>query len=288
MILSMSLQLRAKAYALKKRDLISIPIVVFLISCAGAVSACGTMANGRRWGQDATLAPGWARIGQAALNAATAPETWGPAVGALALQINDADRKVQEWAVKKTPVFGSPEHAEHMSNDLRDAAGAIWVVSGVAAPSGEAANEWLIAKAKGFGVQAGAGVLMRETVGFLKTSTNRTRPNGVDTGSFPSAHASGAALYSTFASRNIETLQWPDNVTSAAQISLGALTAATAWARVEANQHYPSDVLAGAALGHFFGVFFTDAFLRLDNRDAPLVLVEPSREGVIALMRFSF
>jgi membrane-associated phospholipid phosphatase len=36
-----------------------------------------------------------------------------------------------------------------------------------------------------------------------------------------------------------------------------------AWARVEARKHYPSDVLAGAALGHFLTAFIHDAFLNL-------------------------
>ena len=34
-----------------------------------------------------------------------------------------------------------------------------------------------------------------------------------------------------------------------------------AWARVEAGRHFPSDVLAGAALGNFITTFILDAFL---------------------------
>ena len=103
----------------------TIPCSAGILVCviAAMVSGCGTMANGRGWGQDATLSPGWTRVGRAAMNAAASPATWGPVVGALALQINDADGKVQEWAVKNTPVFGSTEHAEKMSNDLLDTAG---------------------------------------------------------------------------------------------------------------------------------------------------------------------
>lgn len=35
------------------------------------------------------------------------------------------------------------------------------------------------------------------------------------------------------------------------EIGFGMITAGTAWARVEGGVHYPSDVLAGMALGHF-------------------------------------
>ena len=246
------------------------------------------MSNGRGWGQDATLAPGWARVGEAVLNSAESPETWVPAAGALAFQIGHADRNLEEWAATKTPVFGSHERADRTSNDLQDTAGALWIASGIITPSGDNAEDCLIAKTQGFGVQTGAGIIMCETTGILKSSIDRTRPNGVDRGSFPSAHATNAAFYSTFAFRNIETLELPQAETTISQIGLGTLTAATAWARVEAAQHFPSDVLGGIALGHFLGVFFTDAFLGLENPRHVIMLIEPSREGAIAMVRFDF
>jgi predicted small secreted protein len=260
---------------------------IFLILCASILSACGTMANGRGWGQDATLAPGWGRVGQSAWNAAAAPATWAPAAGAAALQVGHADRKVVVWAARENPVFGSRRNASRMSDDLLETSGVIWVVSGIAAPSGDAFGQWSVNKAQGLGVQTGAGILMRETVGFMKQNINRSRPGGGN-GSLPSAHASGAAAYSTLAYRNIETLDLPPAADTASQISLCALTAATSWARVEANFHYPSDVLAGIAIGHFFGAFFTDAFLGLDNPRNAVVLIEPSREGAIAMLRFNY
>lgn len=262
---------------------------ILLLVCMNIfLSGCGTMRNNRGWGQDATLSPGWSRVGQAALTAATAPETWGTAAGALAFQIGHADRNVVEWASKSTPVYGSQENARKMSDDLLKAAGAIWVVSGVAAPGGDTVEDWTINKAKGFGVEASTGILMQGTVGYLKNATDRTRPNGFDRLSFPSGHSSGAALFATLASKNIGTFGWSDSTMIASRLGLGALTAATAWARVEANQHYPSDVLAGIAIGHFFGAFFTDAFFGIDNPRNTLVLFEPSRNGAVATVRFDY
>ncbi|HXY61862.1 MAG TPA: phosphatase PAP2 family protein [Nitrospirota bacterium] len=260
--------------------------IVFFLAVAN--SGCGTLPNGRGWGQDATLSPGWERIQHAAWNAATAPETWAPAAGALAFQIDHADTKVSEWAAKNTPIFGSQQNADEMSTALLDASAVVWVASGIAAPSGNSTGDWLEAKAKGFGIEAGAGVVTLGTVDVLKTTVHRMRPNGADDQSFPSGHSTGAAFFSTVASRNIETLSWSQGATTAAQIGLGALTAATAWARIEANQHYPSDVLAGIAIGHFFGAFLTDAFLGLDNPRHLSLLVEPSRAGGIAMLQFNF
>jgi membrane-associated phospholipid phosphatase len=88
------------------------------------------------------------------------------------------------------------------------------------------------------------------------------------------------------ASRNVSTLGWSDNAVSASRFGLGTLTAATAWARVEANQHYPSDVLAGIALGHFFGAFITDAFLGVSDPNRLVVTFEPSRAGYTVVARF--
>ena len=243
------------------------------------------MANGRGWGQDATLAPGWQRVGRAALNAAVAPETWIPAAGALAFQIGRADQNLAEWAARETPVFGSQDRANFMSDVLRDTSGLIWVTSAVGTPSGDTAEDWWIAKAKGFAVQAGEGAFARQTVGFLKKSVDRQRPNG-GTWSFPSLHATATASNSTLAARNIETLQWSSRATTATQWSLGALTGLTAWSRLEAHQHYPSDVLAGIAIGHFLAAFFNNAFMGLDG--SVEVVVEASRKAAFAGVRVGF
>ena len=174
-----------------------------------------------------------------------------------------------------------------MSDNLLDSSAVIWVASIAVAPSGDTVTEWSIAKAAGIGVQTAGGILTRSTVGFLKQNVGRSRPGGGN-GSFPSAHASGAATYATFASANIETLGWSRGAVTASDIGLGALAAATAWARVEANFHYPSDVLGGIAIGSFFGVFFTDAFLGLDNPRNVMVQLGPSREGAVVAVRFNF
>ena len=81
---------------------------------------------------------------------------------------------------------------------------------------------------------------------------------------------------------HIDTLPWPEVSRTALQASMIGLTIGTAWARVEAKQHFPSDVLFGAALGNFFGAFMNEAFLGLDGR----VTIQPSREGVVLGLRW--
>lgn len=252
------------------------------------LSGCSALANGSGWGQDATLTPGWERVGRAAKNAAFATGTWAPAAAALALQIGHADQNLQEWAAKNHPVFGSQRNADQMSDHLLRASGALWLASGLATPSGSEEGVWFQNKAQGIGVQMGAGILLRSTVGLLKDTTKRMRPNGLGKSSFPSYHASNTSLFNTMASKNIEHLGWSGNAVANTRFGLGTLTAATAWARIEANQHYPSDVLAGIALGHFFGAFFTDAFLGIADPNQAQVLFEPSRDGYTMIVRFGF
>jgi hypothetical protein len=45
--------------------------------------------------------------------------------------------------------------------------------------------------------------------------------------------------------------------------SLHGLGFATAWARMEGGWHYPSDTLAGMAIGNFCAEFFSDASMGL-------------------------
>ncbi len=262
------------------RIVAALPIVL-------ALCGCGTMPSGRRWGEDVTLAPGWEQVGRAAWNAAAAPETWLPIAGALVLQAGHADENVAAWAARRTPVYGSQRNADRMSDNLKHASEALWIVSALATPSGDEFGEWSLNKVRGFGVQIGSGILLRPTVGSLKSATDRTRPNGGGE-SFPSAHAAATAHYATMTVMNVEALELSPATSTVTQVGLAALTVATAWARVEANQHYPSDVLAGMALGHFFGAFFTDAFMGGDDPQAVHILLEPSREGAAAIVRFEF
>lgn len=252
------------------------------------LSGCGTMQNGRGWGQDATLTPGWDRVGRAALNALAAPETWATAAGAAAFQIGHADRNVSDWAARSTPVYGSRHNAYQASDRLLYASEAIWAVSGAATPSGDAAGEWIRSKIKGFSAEAGGGIAALGVVDTLKEGTDRSRPDRSNRRSFPSAHAAGSSYFFTLSSRHIDAYGWPDDAVTAGRISLGALAAATAWARVEAYKHYPSDVLAGIAIGHFFGAFVTDTFVGADNPRNAMVLFEPAKGGGLAMVRFDF
>jgi hypothetical protein len=61
-----------------------------------------------------------------------------------------------------------------------------------------------------------------------------------------------------------------------------------AWQRVERNKHFPSDVLAGAAIGHFLTAFIHDAFLGLPEDSMFGFVIFPLKSGAMTELRFAF
>jgi hypothetical protein len=251
-----------------------------------ALGACATGTGGSFWGADATIAPGWQRLGRAAATAAADPFTWAPAVGAAALQIGEVDNDIADWANEETPVFGSRETASDASDWLRAASLAAYVGTGLGAPA--PSGGWLSAKAKGLVVGAAA---MGTTIGLTelaKEASDRERPMGQGNNSFPSGHAS---LTSVSARLTSETLRYYDispGARIAADVGLAGLALTTAWARVEAGEHHPADVLAGAALGNFLAVFMTEAFLRDSLGQSATVHATAHRGGMEIGMAITF
>jgi hypothetical protein len=248
---------------------------------AGFLSGCVTLPNGGAWGEDATLFPGWQRIGRTALDAALDPETWAPAAAALVLQIADMDEELSEWASDSTPLFGSQDDADRASDYLRGAAAAVYLTTALATPSGEDSKRWSKAKLKGIALGAAAMGLTQGTTELLKGLTDRTRPDESNDRSFPSGHASSTAGLITLANRNLRSLPISKGNRILLRTGFTGIAALTGWARVEAKRHFPSDVLVGYGLGHFVSAFINDGFLGLDDAKKRRLSIEPSRNGVM-------
>src|SRR5688572_1740637 len=163
------------------------------ICFALSLSACGTLPDGKRWGEDATLVPGWERVQTSAINAAKDPWTWGPLLGAAAFQIDDFDRRTSDWAREHTPVFGSQRSAEQWSDDLRSASSVVHYATIVATPSGDEPGEWMLSKLKGTLVGVAAVSATGQITNRMKQAFDRERPNGLTGESFPSGHTSSSA-----------------------------------------------------------------------------------------------
>lgn len=253
--------------------------ILVLVICTG----CGTLPDGRRWGQDATFTPGYERIRESAANAARDPWVWAPLVGAAVLQVDDWDRRTADWAQERTPVFGSQRSAEDWSDHLRTASVLAHYATLAATPSGATPSEWLVDKARGTLVHVAtvSGTVLATRT--LKTTVDRDRPNGLGSESFPSGHTSTSAVHTRLASRNLESIQMSPTARTSLDVGLYALTIGTSWARIEAGWHYPSDTLVGMALGNFIASFVNDAFLGLERDAARIGLVPVERGAMLQL-----
>jgi hypothetical protein len=251
-----------------------------LICCVLSLAACGTLPNGKRWGEDATLLPGWERVQTSAVNAAKDPWTWAPLLGAAAFQIDDFDRRTSDWAREHTPIFGSQNSAREWSDDLRSASSFAHYATIIATPGGEQPGDWIVSKVKGTLVGVAAVSATGQITNFLKEQTDRERPNGADGESFPSGHTSASSVHTRLAARNLQSIPMSDTTRTTLNVGLHALTFGTSWARIEAGWHYPADTLFSMALGNFLGSFINDAFMGLQEGNASLA-VQTVEDGAV-------
>lgn len=265
------------------QECLSVAFLVLLF-----VTGCGTLPNGRRWGEDAFFPIDSERVSRAAYNAFFNPNTLVPLAGALVLGADDYDEKVSDWAVEHNPVFGSESHARDASDYLRATLLAEAVFTALATPSGDIPEEWMVSKAKGFGVELAAIGATSSATSWLKDATDRTRPDKSSDRSFPSAHASDAFSYATLANRNLKSVCLPERFGPAIKVMNLTLATGVAWARVEGQRHYPSDVLAGAGLGYFLTAFIHDAFLNLPENGNVDFAILPGRDGAGIMLAFRF
>ncbi len=205
---------------------------------------------------------------------------WVPLAGAALFQIDGWDRKVSNWARDETPVFGSQQSAQRWSDHLRTASSVAYFTTVLATPGPAEAGPWIRDKAQGVAVGLGAIAVTGLATSTLKSATGRTRPNGEGTNSFPSGHTSHSAVLTGLARDNLEDIDLSPRTRGALDIGLDALTVGTAWARIEAGAHFPSDTLFSMALGNYVSRFFDAAFLGSDSRRPVAFNITPLSRGL--------
>jgi len=252
-----------------------------------AVTGCGTLSNGRGWGQDAIYPVDFQKIPRAALDALLDPQTFVPAAGALVFGLSKWDKKVSHWATEHTPIFGSTSNA---SNDALYFEIPLYTevfVTLLATPSGDDSKDWVYSKLKGMVVEGAAELVTAGATSLLKDATGRTRPNGSGNASFPSGEASAAFSSVALSNRNLDSIEIPQEVKIPLKVVNILMGSTVAWARVEAQAHYPSDVLAGAALGNFLSATVPDSFLNLPKDKTYGFSISPLKGGVMAGLYFT-
>lgn len=251
-------------------------------------AGCTTLKSGRGWGQDAICPAGLKKISRAAHDAFFDLQTLIPAAGALIFAMDDFDNDVSDWATDHNPIFGSDETAKDASDVLRNMLLTEFFVTALATPSGNDSKQWTYAKSKGLGVELAALGATLGTTALLKSASDRKRPDESDNNSFPSGHSSASFSAATLANRNLDSLGLSKKLRRPLQVGNLLLATGAAWARVEGRKHFPSDVLAGAALGHFLTAFIHDAFLGLPAEDKFSFVIISLDGGASAQLSFHF
>lgn len=234
--------------------------ILLKLLCLGiylCLTGCASTTSG--WGSKSTITPSWERISKAAKKAATSKQTWVPLAGAALFQIKDYDEQAQEWITQNAPLFGNKQDAQDISDDLSDLAKVNLLASIFFVPT---SDDDAFSKLKGLAVSAAALSVNKGVTRFIKRETNRLKPDASNRKSFPSGHTSSASTAASASHHVIEHMhQLTPRQRKFWQVSSYTIAGLTGWARIEGDKHYPSDVLAGYALGNFIGTFMSEAFI---------------------------
>jgi hypothetical protein len=264
--------------------------LVLLPSMVAAwIAGCGTMKNAQTWGKDAWTSLTWKKTGYAAYDAFMDLQTLIPAIGAVVFCLDDFDQETSDWAGRQHPIFQSAEAAEVFSDWGQYLLVTEPFVTAFFTPSSDESKEWMINKAKGISVEMAATGLVAGTTLLLKQTTHRLRPNGIGSSSFPSGHTSSSFAGATLANNNLNLVPVNRYARTSVQAFNLLLATAVGWARIEAREHYPSDVLAGAAIGHFLSSFLYGTFSGLpEESQFGLVIAPLHKKGVAARLTMRF
>jgi len=192
-------------------------------------------------------------VSRAFTDALFSPETWIPLGASVASYASGADRKISDWATENTPIFGGITDARTASDNI---SGLLFISTyTTAAIHHSTQQKYSLSTGLTFDTLA-IGVNAYQTDNF-KRWTDRKRPLSPESDeSFLSGHSSNAHVMGTLSAIHMRHIfrndpYYSDIASASAYVASGAV----AWARVEGGRHYPSDVLAGAALGNFIANF---------------------------------
>ncbi len=139
-------------------------------------------------------------------------------------------------------------------------------------------KEYVWRKGKGYVVIAGASRIPDYIHDRMAVGFNRKRPNRSDYRSFPSGHSTQAGTRNMIVLRNLQDIPMNPNVRFGIETLNTTMAAGVLWARVEGKRHFPSDVLAGYALGAFLSGFIYDSLMYGHPDHPEAVAVIPARD----------
>ena len=215
-------------------------------------------------------------LGAASAAAAMHPLTWAPLSAGLVFGTTGLDESLSDWATDRRPIFQSADRAAGFSDVLRGGLLAGSAASSLLAPLPPADGGRSVIAAR-LAANLLAYGTTRASVDGLKAAIDRDRPNREDDRSLPSGHAGTAFNAAASIELNLAHADLSPGDGLAMRFGAYGLAGTTAWARLEAGKHFPSDVLVGAALGNFLARFFLDALSGPRTPPPVTIDVDPDR-----------
>lgn len=257
-------------------------LLIFLL----LISSCSLFTRKGRWGEKAIYPVKWNNVKKSFVKNITSRHVWIPATAGLILQVDNYDSKITEWAERNG--IWSTNSATDLSDTLKNVL-EVEMYTSILFTSSSDGNwkKYTMNKVKGTVVVNSSAALAHGTTSFIKDTVYRERPDRSDTKSFPSGHSTEAAAFRMVTTKNLDSTDIHPALRDGINILNGGLTATIMWSRVEAKKHYPSDALAGYAIGSFMSGFIYDAFMNLDETES-LAMFPSGDGGMVAKYSFQF
>jgi hypothetical protein len=198
------------------------------------------------------------KIPATALQTARSPYVWAPSAGAAIIFASGTDRAISDWASSTNPIYGSRHRASAFSDQLRETARVTFITTSIIDLLYRFnQGNYSVSLVDVLSDCASIG-LSQGITDASKSTTDRLRPDGSNSRSFPSGHTSITATYTMLSSTSLNLQPMSPLPRKSLQAGLTTMTALTGWARIEGQHHYPTDVLVGAAVGNFVALFITN------------------------------
>lgn len=252
-------------------------------------TSCSIINKKGSWGRNAIYPLSGERILTAFKKNASSAHVWGPLLGAGVIGVSNSDKKLSNWVRNEGNVFKDADAADAWSDNFNNILKYQMYLSIALTPSyDEDMNfgKYVWNKTKGGLVVNFASSGSRFSVHQVRKVVKRQRPNKIDHKSLPSGHAAEAGSRRALVGKGLDAIEMSNDLRLGINSLNTTIAIGTLWARVEGNRHYPSDVMAGYALGSFISGFLYDSLMNFDPNVS--VALIPMGDKVSAQYTYQF
>ena len=260
-----------------------------LVLLSFLISSCALFTKKGEWGKRAWYPVHWDKIKTAFKKNITSAHVWAPVASAGVLNVMAWDNNLQNWINHERIIFDDQTEAENYSYTFNEILKYEMYLSIFITPSNDSENDlgnYALNKLKGGTLVNVASSASTQAHHILRKSTDRTRPSGHDNNSMPSGHATQSGARRVLVTRNLEATDIQKTHQLLINTLNTTLSAGVMWARVEGDNHYPTDVLMGYALGSFLSGFIYDSLINLEPNHT--FSLAPVKQGAEARYTINF